>query len=603
MFYFAWVDPDETTFETEHEREDEKVLSLAITQAEGEFASLSIDIKNPRVGLLAASRKRWAWLSWKAPGDVTGDAVPLFFGRLIGIPSDLQAEVITMELIARPQDWNDQRSALASTMKVFPYWDPAWFDAEARDNPDSVLEGYTKLWHTDRVTHVVTASDILTGEDGTLDVSGGFFRDSLRVSYDKIPGRRVSVRATAQWNQEAAGSINFTQAIADAFHTIGGYGGSSYLIASYTGQGLMDDWPKKGNNIGGGWTVGEGTLATRVDGRVNAGGDQEVVQTENGKIVSFPVWTLKGEFVADYKASRGRIETVEFTLEADVQALLTEPGDEETIQLDLTSEKLNELVDPGDLAPIRDPARRTYFQTDRGWRSIEHLIARARAILLARSRACLVTVQLPWEVALGASLRKTGLFEDARLPCGQAAGKIISYELSASGDTGELLGEVTIACPVGKGNAVTADGGDPTYVEDGYVQDGYQVRVNRVVAPVAGEVTYVPPEGVAVQDDGLDFSNLTVADVLLPIEGTNTEVDEPGIDVLFGPAAQQGIIAQGGGDMSAVTEALNQAYTIVRVNLKPLTRGPYEQTYVVEVSDLMVPKAIDLECEGEETTT
>jgi hypothetical protein len=79
-FHFAWVDPNQTSFSSAFAREDEQVLSFEIAQEEGDFASLRLEVRNPRVGLLAIGRKRWAWLSVSEGSAVT----PMFFGRLIG---------------------------------------------------------------------------------------------------------------------------------------------------------------------------------------------------------------------------------------------------------------------------------------------------------------------------------------------------------------------------------------------------------------------------------------------------------------------------------------------------------------------------------------
>ena len=92
-FFFAWADATETTFGPEHQVEDEEVFSFRVEHAEGEFARLSIDIKNPRIGLLAPARKTWAWLSWNNGTEV----IPLFFGRLVGVPSDLHQEIVTLD--------------------------------------------------------------------------------------------------------------------------------------------------------------------------------------------------------------------------------------------------------------------------------------------------------------------------------------------------------------------------------------------------------------------------------------------------------------------------------------------------------------------------
>ena len=169
-FFLAFVDPTETTFGPEHERFDADVFSLSIDHQEGEFASLTVDIRNPRVGLLNAGRKQWAWLAWD--GGETVGAVPLFFGRLVGIPQDLQGELVRLDFIARPADYVAQQAALGATLKVAPYYDRVFIDPSRFDDPDALLEARTALWHIGRVDHVVSISDILQGEDGTVSLGG-----------------------------------------------------------------------------------------------------------------------------------------------------------------------------------------------------------------------------------------------------------------------------------------------------------------------------------------------------------------------------------------------------------------------------------------------
>ena len=72
------------------------------------------------------------------------------------------------------------------------------------------------------------------------------------------------------------------------------------------------------------------------------------------------------------------------------------------------------------------------------------------------------------------SCRKNALLYDGRLPGGQAIGKVITYSFSANGDTGELIGNVTIGCAIGYGGAVTEVPGYPIYADEDYVDNGYQ---------------------------------------------------------------------------------------------------------------------------------
>jgi hypothetical protein len=118
-------------------------------------------VVNPRIGLLNSGRQQWGWLSWD--DGTSNGLVPLFYGRLVGVPQDMQNEVVRLQFIGRPLDYEAQKEALAETLRVAPYWDQIWLSEDARLDPDTVLESRAALWHIDRITHDVTVSDILTG--------------------------------------------------------------------------------------------------------------------------------------------------------------------------------------------------------------------------------------------------------------------------------------------------------------------------------------------------------------------------------------------------------------------------------------------------------
>ena len=251
-FRFAWVASTETTFGPAHQREDEEVFAFRLEHTEGDFPMLSIDIRNPRRQLLAGTNI-WVWLS--------EDGTPLFFGRLIAVPEDLHAEIVRLNFVARPQGYDDAKRALADTLKVAPFWDPVWIRDERIDDPDAVLEARTALWHIDRVSHEVTISDIITGEDGTLAINVHDY-SSLRIVYGAPPVRRVRVDAEVSWDQAAAGTLDISQELVGAF---GAAGSPPHVISSFTGQGLEADWPEEGDSLKGGWLVGPVRLA-RADG-------------------------------------------------------------------------------------------------------------------------------------------------------------------------------------------------------------------------------------------------------------------------------------------------------------------------------------------------
>lgn len=602
-FWFAWVESTDTTFLPAFARMDEDVVAFEVSHQEGDHASLTVDIRNPRVGLLSPGRKTWAWLGWTNP-DSSGGPTALLFGRIVGVPVDLQENIIRVNFIARPADFDARKRSLAETLKVAPYWDPVWIRPEVRDDPDVVLEARPALYHTDRITHSVTLSSILPDDGSTSGESDGIviFGDSdiiagsMNMTYGEPPLRRVDVTGEILWTQQATGTVDITARLLSEFRAAGT--SESRMVSSFTGQGLYDDWPEPGDDIGGGWTIGMEMTIRPADGMATPKSFKSVTvkydrMPESGIEtatavpfkVKFPLWRFIPFLPVSYEASRSRSEKVLFTLAADVQAIMLDESDTETLKLDFSSSEVTELIDDeGSHAtmPIGDLARRQYFTTDRGQQSLEYLISVARTQLLARSRTVEIECGISFARAAELSCRLSARIEDARLPGGEATGKVIAYSFGCNGDTGEMTGDVRIACCIGKGNTVQALLGNPLYVDDDYVEDDYQVREGEMVAAVPNEVTY-QPLGDPPQDDGVDFNAMTPANIIESLTVTN------GINI------QRDILSGSFIDITAATEALNARYTTVDLVLQPVTGGPFEQTYHLTVSDLMVPKTIDLE--------
>ncbi len=622
QFYFAWVDSTETTFGAEHKRFDEQVFDFQLHHAEGDFASLDITIVNPRVGFLAPGRKVWAWFGYEHP---TLGTKPLFFGRLIGVPEDLQEEQVKLSFVARPEDFAAQKIALAETMKVPPYWDPIWFSPETVDDPDNVLESRPELWHIDRQSLAVTSSNIINGEDGIISLGeADVFYDSVHVRYGSPPARHIEVAASVSWDQKATGGLDITQKVLQAF------GGP--LAQSYTGEGLVNDWPKAGSSLGGGWAV-QSSFANPVSYNApmtlfEVGWEIPTQERKNG--VPFETFDYDGQFqphgglvfvkwgisvnlTLGYDVSRQRSENLSFVLSADIQSVLTEPGDEEVIRLTLSSSEVTQPVDESGALPIRDQRAAAYFSTERGTQSVEYLLALARSRLLARARCVFVSVEIPFDDAIGHELscRKNVVLTDARMPGGTASGKITEYSLSLDGDTGEAVCAISFGCTPGHGGVVTEVAGEPAYVDDDYVDADYQQHTGQLVMPFAGEVLYTPIEGQPPNDDGINFFNMDVNDVVKSLTISNTAAEQEAQFPFHGPASTQfplgtwsqyylvnvaGTVGfRPDYDPVNAISALNEAKTVVNLTLKPLAGGPFATDYVLDVSDLAVPNLIDLE--------
>ena len=847
-FYFAWVDEIDTTFNPHYERVDEDIFAFTIRHEEGQVPTLDLTIKNPRVGLLSPTRKVWAWLSYAPP---TGSGViPLYFGVLVGIPSDLFKELVTLQFLARSPTFIEQKQAIAETMKVRPYWDPVFLDERHRDEPDAILEGWSSLWHIDRTTMEVTASDILTGEDGVITFTeDDAFYDSVSMQVGQAPLNNIQVQATVNWTQRCTGIVP----------------GPNVNLSTYTGDTFLSDFPKPGAGLGAGWRVeysfvddvyqvaltpmasfssswqnndpdlddgstismttnssGPALLSpnpliyTMTDifqtGIVDPDSDPPVNRpgSYSSGGITVPLWFLNCSWTLRYEAKREFSEYIFFDVFANTQAVLTSPTIDQNTEVltlsgsnvgeplqeveawsdfagkfvplatmifpndptkpgglsyqvcvqagtagivepdfsdipgtvttdntviwasmgqsplstepnwsDSTAMPLGEIIynvpksfdvtigdwvdnDSGGLfllctragetnsgsitftytppqtdndeatpAPVtvsaipgpgwswpggsRGPTQdgsvgwtslgqtpailgipiggtmtnvtsRSYFPTDRGLWSVEYLIAKARARLRLRARAVKVGWDCPFDNATGLSCRHNATLYDPRLPGGVATGKVIAYELSCDGDTGELKGHVEVGVSVGFGNSVPDITGTPEYTAGtGYCSPGYQRYDGGQTALTDGDIGYSPPVFSGF-DDGLVFplrslptlgagfsgsvaqqtaaidAAAPVSQLLAqltassPITSSTSNTGTSGSISGISPDAAWAIAQE---QLALVTHTIPYAMEAnpVRYDLfiKPVTNGPFNGAYGLTVTALEVPQGINLE--------
>ena len=859
--FFAWVDPTETTFGPGLQRFDEVILSFDVTQAEGDIPQMTVEMVNPRVGLLAPGRKFWAWLAWSDGVTVW----PLFFGRVVAVPNDMFGETITVQFIAKPPDYVIRKQKLAETLKIPPFYDPVFLDIAHQDSPDAILEGYSALYHVDRITHQVTISDIIVGEDGVADFEASdTFYDALKMTVGQPPLLRVTVEADVHWTQTARGVIDLAPG----------------AISTITGGSLISEWPKSGASLGGGWDVwyGHAFDANGVDavqtesftdtyqnrgkhhvrgdvmnwnltqsgpwGKVG-GGTRTYFSNSPYKLYDRSQHDLSGDPIPDktdwsqvtkgieiatfnvvcalsirYIAAREHSEKVIFSVAADLQSVFVDPTydqDSELVKLsgrdvgyplqtvsdwssvagtavtagtvifpdnpqyaggqafqvalndgvagivepafsDIPGQTTvdggvtwasigenpawtapdwsrNSFINQGDvicpqipsysnyvsvqyggavsldqivqgsggfavcifpgrtsggitesndayipsvgapsgaygattqdnqvvwfgIGPVPDGSKfylamtsgetgnvipnftahpvpgqvtndnriqwvtiylgavpvggnlgnvpaRSYFPSDRGQTSLQHLICRARAKLLHRSRAVRLAFDCRFEKAITLSCRMNARIVDPRLPGGSASGKIVSYKFSANGDKSEFNGHVEILCAVGNGVAITPVVGAQTVFVDGVFTEGVWVRAGAYVMHPAGDISYSVPVAQP-QDDGLSFPLDYSQAVISAGFHDPTGFDPTPFIIESAVLADQDVPATPG---DIVAHAIRlQALSLVasapvpgkffELVLRPVANGPFESDYAIQNSVLSVPKAIDLGAHG-----
>jgi hypothetical protein len=621
-FYFAWVNPSTAFNPLVHNVQDEVITAVHVEQSEGEFASLDITIKNPKIGLLSVGRKVWAWLSWR---DADGTLHPLFYGRLVGVPGNILGETVQLQFTARPLDYQASKIALANTLRtVGPLYDPIFLSEDAIDDPDTVLEARPELWSIDRVTHAVTTSNILVGEDGTEEfLATEVPYDSVSINLNQSPLRAATMHATITWDQQDAGQVDL----------------GSRTVQTFTGQSLIGGWPKSGSGAGGGWEVAigdakddlnisnaqnsqysyswsnveqqhspgdtmsvnnsaseptKGGITTQLTWTSKSGrGSAEVNET----FMTIPKWQVSTSLVVSYVAKRARVEIINFSIETDVQPILTMPEEGDTILINLNSRDIGETGDIGDIK------RGTYLTTARGQTSLKYLIAVVRNALLLRSRAVEITFSCRFERAILLTLRKNGLLHDPRLPGGEAVGKVIRYNFSADSDSGVVIGECTIACAVGYGGAIAAVDGDSLYSSDDYDEGDWQEYENEIVLLPASDVGYTTPI-ISTDDDGMRFPLNYTGAVALDVWHNDDLEEQRQAFALAVPAAAFAADAQptipqqqstGNNVSRFADEAFKGLGTYREIHLRPVTGGPFTSTYYIDTTVLKVPQGIDLE--------
>jgi hypothetical protein len=652
-FYFAWCGPGES-FSSAHIREDEAVLSFDITHTEGQIPTLDIELKNPHVGLLAPGRLQWVWFSWKSPND--GSVTPLFYGRLIALPSNLLGEVVTLKFLARPVNYLAQKQAVAETMKVSPYYDPIWIVQDKLDDADTILETYTSSWHVDRFAQTVSVSDITFGEDGTEEFQfEDSYYDSVAISFSQAPQNQVIFDGTINWTQQETGVVAVP----------------ATSIAAVNAAQVAADWPSPGDQLGNGVSVASSSISIGGGGSVTEDAPQNVsiqiknfekthedgdllsynlsisgylsgtIVSQNGSSVSGDPETgqagegfynatyagikdvpssggnnVQGNMDLAYEMQRGRTETLKFVVASQLQSIITVPDDEPFNPIKISMQGTDvSLALAGGPPPIGYSGRSTFLPTDRGLQSMIYPMLIARAHLMMSARAVKVSFDCTFERALNLSCRKNALLHDPRLPGGQIIGKITDYHMKGAGDTGTLIGTIQLESTIGTGDHIFVSEGTPTYVDDGYVSVGYQFYTNADLTLPTDDLTIEIPASFNVDDGlvtpltysqlvtkfeihhGAQVNDIVASQPFTPDFSTEPDTSSTGVVGAAGSAADQYQVTT---DASvAIWQAYDNAIrynpTWLEINIAPVAGQTYHAEYDLGVAFLTVPKLVDLE--------
>ena len=605
--YFAWVEPNEAFSPITHAREDEAVFSISISEEEGSFAVATVEIRNPRRGLLLPARKQRAFISAEIAGQVT----LLFSGRAVGVPASITGETLEVEFIGRPDDHASKQASLVSMLQADPRYHQALLSEADRSDLSALLEGVAALPHWDRATGELSLAPIANdGFQPVLDVTP--LEDSFEVSFGSAPADRVRVELELTWEQVSPVLSRPLEADPGAIavgHLANLFGGRP---KSLTGEDLASRWPSPGDALDGGWTVQSAYLVPDVVDKVTL--DVPVtVAAPRDPSYSAPTWELDvfrtsfdGNLVISAFYRQPRRERISFEVSANLQPVVLFP-DPELLSLNAEGADIASNASPLTLAgTFRAPdadgdgyvTRTLSLSVDRPALArpalaaypavvggvLQAAVARAEARLRKAARCVTATFDLPFAEAVPLSTASVVRLYDDRIPGGVMTGKVTALELVVTGD-GECYATVEIGASVGRSPAAA----------------GAYVSVPAYDAPPEpGVVTYC-------RNVGPDNGSRTFTRARVRNDAAAQEALVRGLDLgaEAGKFSSYGYRwAQNVDDAAArevVERALQEAPT--ELDLEPVSLEATDET-VVEVTALVsgpigIVRDIDLEWEGQ----
>ncbi len=569
-----------------YKKESLSIFNLEITQEENYFAIAHLIIDGysslPPTG---------------TEGLIQGDNEEIFFkGELVGAPLKIEGCLREVELIAKPFDFSEQMESLQKKSRTRPYWDELWVRPEHHDSFAQIQGTLTASLYCDRKKGHLFWSDWFKGRQ-ILSINQNFFQDSLQMKLIRKPLKACTVNVHAHWIQSENGVENLSPSLRRAFPLS--------KVSTYTKNSLFKNWPLSGKRLGrsGIWilksklnsTSPSSLLYPHYSPSLCLLGEGEGDQPQSYRLQRY--WFTPILWVG-WQYQQKRKETLNFTLHHTFQPLY--PGESEQKVLNFTLQNIN--PDPNVYSwkpetmyylgtkvsfknkiyrcntthraglsfeedqmkwtmkrifhtPLGDPARASFFLTDRGRQAAEHAMERAKVELAKSARALEVFFEGSWEALKDITTDTTVILTDPRLPGDQVRGKVVKYTLCAKGETGERFVQVTLLCSVGTGKIDKMGQKEtPTssYALENDYEEMYQVSANAIHQTSSG-LTY-----------------FTYADKT-PLQETRTTPFLRGIELINGPEEQEAeIVRHLYKTPSGLKKALSQKPTRLKLFFKDL---------------------------------
>lgn len=587
--YFAAVDTGDVYNPAIHSVEDEDVFGLAISQVEFQFAIAEVKIKNPSEGLLSPTRKQRVFLSI----DNGGSPKLIFSGEIVGIPSEIATNLVTIQYIGQPSDWEVVQQTLFDSLKVSPFFNPLFAPESRRNSGAEILAARNDSLNWDRRTNTVTLTNILEGSQ-LIDLAGDYRADSLRINVGDPPVRIVNINIEAQWEQVGIGEVDVGTAITAEFtNTI-----TTPQLNTLTPLAFEDGW--NGVTIPAGYTIKETKLTPVADAFGLVQGDlRSAFTTVDGadfptaannqppqRVTSVPrVWYIGSmKLQAVYQQKRREVISAIYNMPTQDFALKSNLFEDLNIRIqNPTAAQQGSILDRKAASFFWDIAGDVL--TADGRDVIEHALLRANAITTKASRIVEVQFDAGLIEMIDVTLDHSIRLVDARFPGGSFRGKVIGYTFNWDGDTGQNNAQITLGGVIGTG-ADSVGTGAPSET-----QIGTRVYDNEFGAATMTSAIFYDVPVFPVIDEPIDVVQMEASDSFL-IDGVTVTDDGESQNTGFEATS---IIAPFFGDGRPDTFLQNNR-TKIEVDLKSM--NPEAELFAqidVTVEDVTVPRQTDLE--------
>lgn len=469
-FFFASVDHTQDTFDpSTHKREDIKVLRMEINHSENDFAHLYLEVSQD----YNLPDNKYIWVSVEHDNNIH----PLFFGILTNFPYSNNNNIMKLEYIAQFPGWEEQKSNLAQSLRVLPYWDDVFIPPGNENNYDKILESRPCAWHYDRINGAVTISSIAEG-DRIIDLGQDIVEDSININIIGSALEKINIVGVVHWQQQINGNISLKKDILKAF------GGQVQTLSPR----LQKNWPKEGVVIGdSGFRINKSKCnevrrITFPDGanaetsnyfavksntkyRSNISDVHRMLLGSDTVHVTTPKYTYNIDFDAGFNYRQTRKEIIDIDIDVKLQNIKsnTEGG---AVYIVKNSNDIERRQDT-------NQSMFSYFLTDRGKMSFLYLLETAKAIAVKSSRNIDISFETSFDKLIDVSCRDSIKIYSPRIPGGHALGKVSSYKLIACGKTGDLKSVVNIGVTTGDTNFNQHNDNCDIYSDELYADNGY----------------------------------------------------------------------------------------------------------------------------------